>query len=293
MLRYFKKKNFNKLVKAVAVLPALPFGKKLEKSVGYVIDEKATVYDDYVDRIYNATHIGGPNHRLFDGSHSPLAMWEKIKETLPDDSRTEEIKNYVISMVKDMQTIKGIPLVNIDNKETYDKVVNSLSLNFGIKKSWFSDMLTINLAEFFVSTLGVLAFIYSWNEREKKEFADLSSTLITSAAFTANPFLFVASLISLGCSYTKAKTKKLKRENIRGMIKGFAGMGSFFMAFSVFSTPLFGLIFGICVATTVRKSLNLIPEKEIKKWIKNKYKKNEKIIKGAAIGVGVAWLTGV
>ena len=121
----------------------------------------------------------------------------------------------------------------------------------------------------------------------------MSSTLLTSAAFTANPFLFVISLISLGCSYTKAKTKKLKKENIRGMIKGFAGMGSFFMAFSVFSTPLIGLIFGICVATTVRKSLNYIPEKDIKKWIKANYKKHDKVIKGAALGVGVAWLTGV
>ena len=24
-----------------------------------------------------------------------IAMWEKIKNTLPDDSRTEEIKNYL------------------------------------------------------------------------------------------------------------------------------------------------------------------------------------------------------
>ena len=293
MLRYLKKKNYEKLVKALAVLPALPFGKKLEKSVGHVIDDTPTVYDDYVDRIYNATHIGGPNHRIFDGSHSPIAMWEKIKNTLPDDSRTEEIRNYFITMFKDMQTIKGIPLVNIENKATYDKVVNNLSGTFGIKKSWFSDVMTINLAEFFVTTLGVLAFIFSWDEREKKKFADLSSTLLTSAAFTANPFLFVISLISLGCSYTKAKTKKLKKENIKGMIKGFAGMGSFFMAFSIFSTPLIGLIFGICVATTVRKSLNYIPEKDIKKWIKAKYKKHDKVIKGAALGVGVAWLTGV
>ena len=89
MLRYFKKKNYEKLVKALAVLPALPFGKKLEKSVGHVIDDTPTVYDDYVDRIYNATRIGGPDHRMFDDSHSPIAMWEKIKNTLPDDSRTE------------------------------------------------------------------------------------------------------------------------------------------------------------------------------------------------------------
>ena len=50
-MRYLKKKNYEKLVKALAVLPALPFGKKLEQSVGHVIDDTPTIYDDFVDRI--------------------------------------------------------------------------------------------------------------------------------------------------------------------------------------------------------------------------------------------------
>ena len=50
--------------------------------------------NEYIDKIYNTTGIGSYSHRLFDESHSPLAMWEKVKATLPDDSRTEEIKNY-------------------------------------------------------------------------------------------------------------------------------------------------------------------------------------------------------
>ena len=43
-------------------------------------------------------------HRHFDGSHSPIQMWEKVKATLPDDTNFEEFKNYVLSNIKDLQT---------------------------------------------------------------------------------------------------------------------------------------------------------------------------------------------
>ena len=152
---------------------------------------KDSLDDDKIDEIYNATHIGGPNHRIFDESHSPILMWEKVKATLPDDYRTEEIANYFLSLIKDMQTIKGIPLFNINNKELYDQAVEKMTLTFSIKKSWFADAITINLSEFFVTTIGFLAFFYSWDKRDKAEFADIASTLLASATFGANPFLFV------------------------------------------------------------------------------------------------------
>jgi hypothetical protein len=289
MLYFLKKKNLNKIATGLAATFAIPFGKRIEKAVGHVISEEPTLYDTKIDAIYNATRIGGPNHRIFDGSHSPVAMWEKIKDTLPDDTRTEEVYNYFVSMIKDMQTVKGIPLNNIENKAAYDKFVGKMSATYGIKKSWFADALTINLSEFFVTTVGVLAFVFQWKKREKEEFADLASSLLTAAAVGANPFLFVASLISLGASYTKSKKKKNFK---KGSIRGFLGMGSFFMAAGLFSSPLLGLIFGLCIALTVRRVLKKYSEKEIIDWIKKSYKKNKKIIIAAGTGAGVGFLIG-
>ena len=289
MLYFFKKKNLNKLATGLAAILAIPFGKRIEKAVGHVISEEPTIYDKKIDSIYNATHIGGSNHRLFDGSHSPAAMWEKIKDTLPDDTRTQEIYNYFASMVKDMQTVKGIPLNNIENKAAYDQFVGKMSAAYGIKKSWFADALTINLSEFFVTTVGVLAFIFQWKKREKEEFADLASSLLTAAAVGANPFLFVASLISLGASYTKSKKKKNFR---RGSVRGFLSMGSFFMATILFSSPLLGLIFGLCIALTVRRVLKKYTEKEIISWVKKNFKKYKTQIVAAGTGAGVGFLVG-
>ena len=50
----------------------------------------------------------------------------------------------------------------------------------------------------------------------QEEFADLASSLLTAAAVGANPFLFVASLISLGASYTKDKKHHFFKRNYKG-----------------------------------------------------------------------------
>jgi hypothetical protein len=290
MLYFFKKKNLDKISASLSATFALPIGNKIEVAIGDIIDDKPTIYDDKIDSIYNATHIGGPNHRIFDGSHSPTAMWEKVKETLPDDTRLEELQNYFLSLIKDMQTVKGIPLTNINNKEAYEQAVAKMNYNFGISKNWFSDALTINLSEFFVTSVGVLAFVFKWKKREKAEFADLASSLLTAATVGANPFLFIVSLISLGASFTKDKRKKNFK---KGALRGFFGMGSFFLAAGVFSSPLLGLIFGLCVALTVRRVLKKIPEKEIINWTKEQLKEHKKLIIGVGIGVGITALTGL
>lgn len=290
-------KNFGrkKIDKAAAILSAtfaLPVGNKIEKSLSNIIDDTPSVYDDKIDEIYNQTHIGGGNHRLFDQSHTPAQMWEKVKEALPDDKRSEEIYNYFLSLAKDMQTIKGIPLVSIDNKQAYDVAVEKLSATFAIKKSWFVDVLSINLSEFFVTTVGVLALFFKWNKREKEEFSDLSSSLLTAATVGANPFLLIAALISLGSSFTKAKKKNEIKNFKKGSIRGILGMGSFFIASAAVSGQLFGIIFGLCVALTVRKVLKSLPDDDILEWTNNQFKKYKDVIISGGVGLGIGLMTG-
>ena len=87
---------------AVSGLLAVPYGKQLEKFFSKIIDETPTVYDKAIDKFYNETGIASYLHRLFDHSHSPIMMWEKVKVTLPNDSNLDELKNYFISMAKDL-----------------------------------------------------------------------------------------------------------------------------------------------------------------------------------------------
>ena len=68
----------------------------LKKFFSNIINETPTVYGKTIDKFYNETHIGGALHRLFDQSHSPIDMWEKVKVAVKDDTKLDELKNYFI-----------------------------------------------------------------------------------------------------------------------------------------------------------------------------------------------------
>lgn len=269
-MKSWVKKQFNTISITVSGLLAVPYGKQLEKFFSNIIEETPTVYDKAIDKFYNDTGIGSYLHRLFDNSHSPILMWEKVKNTLPNDSNFEELKNYFISMAKDLQTPMGIPLHNIEDKVSYDKLASVISEKFFIKKSWLYDLQTVNLLEVFSSTLGVVALFFGWKKKDKEEFAELCASLGLAGAVGANPILLIISIVSLAKSYTQNKNKnKLKS----GTIKGFVGMGSFIMTASLFSSPLIGIIVGLAVAVSVKKSLKKLDYQEVYEWFKENIKK--------------------
>lgn len=269
-MKSWVKKQFNAISIAVSGLLAVPYGKQLEKFFSNIIEETPTVYDKAIDKFYNDTGIGSYLHRLFDNSHSPILMWEKVKNTLPNDSNFEELKNYFISMAKDLQTPMGIPLHNIEDKVSYDKLASAISEKFFIKKSWLYDLQTVNLLEVFSSTLGVVALFFGWKKKDKEEFAELCASLGLAGAVGANPILLIISIVSLAKSYTQNKNKNKFKS---GTIKGFVGMGSFIMTASLFSSPLIGIIVGLAVAVSVKKSLKKLDYQEVYEWFKENIKK--------------------
>ena len=278
------KKQFSTVSVAVSGLLAVPYGKQLEKFFSKIIDETPSVYDKAIDKFYNETHIGGHLHRLFDKSHSPLEMWEKVKETLPNDSNIDELKNYFISMAKDLQTPMGIPLHNIDNKEAYELLVSKISNTFFIKKSWLYEIQTVNLLEVFSATLGVVALFFGWKNKDKEEFAELCASLGLAGAVGANPFLLIIALVSLAKAFTQNKNKNNFK---KGTLKGFVGMGSFIMTASLFSSPIIGLIVGLAVAISVKKAFKKIEFKEIYDWFKENIKKYAETISNST---GITYL---
>ena len=269
-MKSWVKKQFNTISIAVSGLLAVPYGKQLEKFFSNIIEETPTVYDKAIDKFYNDTGIGSYLHRLFDNSHSPILMWEKVKNTLPNDSNFDELKNYFISMAKDLQTPMGIPLHNVEDKVSYDKLASVISEKFFIKKSWLYDLQTVNLLEVFSSTLGVVALFFGWKKKDKEEFAELCASLGLAGAVGANPILLIISIVSLAKSYTQNKNKNKFKS---GTIKGFVGMGSFIMTASLFSSPLIGIIVGLAVAVSVKKSLKKLDVSEIYNWFKENISK--------------------
>ena len=284
-------KKIRQAAVGIAGLFSTSFGKTIERKFANIIDETPTAYDIKIDKIYNDSifdktiNVGSKDHRHFDFSHTFSKMWEKVKDTYPNDSRIEELNNYFLSLMKDMQTPMGIPLININNKETFDQFASYLSKNFAIKKKWLLDIQSVNLAEVFSATIGVVALLFGWKKSEKEEFADLASSLVVAGVFGANPILLIISLVSLAKSYTRDKNKdKFNKGTLRGVL----GMGSFIMTASLFSTPIIGIIIGLIVALSVKKSLKEIDLSEIYNWFKENIRKYGSIISEA---VGIDYLS--
>lgn len=266
------KSYFYSTVGFLAQISATKIGKEFERKIGHIIDETPTVYDEYIDKIYNTTGIGSYSHRLFDESHSPLAMWEKVKATLPDDSRSEEIKNYFLSMVKDLQTPMGLPLKNLD-KGDFDKFNQVLHDKFLIPKSWLGDAASLNINEILISSLGVFGIVFAWKESDKVEFAELAMKLFLGGAISANPFLFTIALIALAKGFTKSKINKNINKFKKGSFLGLIGSLALITSVSLFASPLFGLLFGLIISIAIKRKLNKYSMEEIISWIKKIIKK--------------------
>ena len=116
-------KRLRQAAVGVAAIFAVPYGKKVEKVFSKIVDDKPTIYDEKIDKFYNETHIGGFTHRHFDASHTPLQMWEKVKETLPNDTNVEELKKSSkpeVSTTTEESDVSDISIENLKEEEAQE-----------------------------------------------------------------------------------------------------------------------------------------------------------------------------
>ncbi|MBA7518616.1 hypothetical protein ES705_10688 [subsurface metagenome] len=242
-------------------LMATDAARQIEKFFESVTESAPTVYDKAVDVIYNATHIGGGNHRLFDESHTLTAMWDKVKDAVPDDSFTTEMQAYLATMWKDLATPAGLPLKNM-TREQYDKAATFLSDHLNLSRDWFSDVLTTNLSELIGSAIGGLAIVFAWNKAETKDFDRLVGSLFISAAVGANPLLIVLTLIGLARAFNVARETGNYQNFIVQTGRGAVGMATFIAATGVVGGPI-GLVVGVLASLAVNKVIDHVLEMPI------------------------------
>ncbi len=186
---------------------------------------KATVYDKAMDALYLETHIGGGNHRLFDGGHTLLGAIKATHDASPDDNLIQEALGGIQGLLRDVSTQQGLPLATWD-KSTYDSVAGSLQSTFGIPKSWFYDLNSYDVGELLGGAVGVVSLIFGWNRAETESFASLATGMGMSAAVSANPLLLAVSVVAFGRAFHKANHADEYVKLAEGGLKGAIGTGS-------------------------------------------------------------------
>ena len=83
-----------------------------------------------MDAAYNATRIGGGDHRLYDGGHSLVGSFQAAREASVDDSIFEEAAGLLQALPRDATTPRGLPLVTWD-QDTFNQWPDRLTWQSG------------------------------------------------------------------------------------------------------------------------------------------------------------------
>lgn len=206
-------------------LVASDLSPQLNELVQAAVKGEATIYDKAMDAVYLETHIGGGNHRIFDGGHTLYGAIKAAHGASSDDSLIQEALGGMQGLLRDVSTPKGLPLATWD-KATYDSVADSLQSTFGIPKNWFYDLNSFDVGDLVGGTVGVVSLIFGWNKAETESFASLAAGMGTSAAVSANPLLLAVSMVAFGRAFHKANHADEYAQLAEGALKGAFGAGS-------------------------------------------------------------------
>ncbi len=232
---------------------ATDYARAVDRWMGHLFASKATIYDQAMDRVYNTTHIGGGDHRLFDGGHDPLGAWQRISEANPDDTLLHEVGAYFVAMWKDMVTPNGLPLFTWD-QDTFNTVSHAAQHVLGVSGAWVKDMATYTATEMIGAATGLLALILNWDKNDIDRFASLVGSFGISSMAGGNPILFVIALVCLARSYQQAKLKHQYGDLGIGIAKGGIGSAAFLGTAAVVGGPWWVvMVSGVICAALARK----------------------------------------
>ena len=244
----------NVILSSTQAMLANGLSSEINDLVQSMVKGSPTIYDKAMDAEYIATHIGGAQHRLFDGGHTIIGAFKAGHAASPDDNIIQEAIGTIQGLLRDVSTPNGLPLANWDY-ETYQTVAETLDSKFFIPKEWFYDLNTYDAADLLGGAIGVVALIFNWNRADTETFSKLVGGMGLSAVLSANPLLLIITVVALARAFHKARMSGEYREFVDGQFKGVVGAGATIGAVSLIGIAggpwgvalITGLVVGILV----------------------------------------------
>jgi hypothetical protein len=225
----------------------------------------ASVYDKALDANYLKTHIGGGNHRMFDGGHSPLNAFDAARDALSDDTFTQETIGYISAIWKDVTTVKGLPFFTWD-QASYRNCADWVTTHVpGANKDWFYDLCSYDVFEILGTALPIVGSVFALKSEDQKKVAEIlgASGFVSIAA--ANPLCGIAMI----CVATYAYAIKRHQFDGKSFVKGAGFAGISLALFTVLGLPiLIELIVVIVITQIIRKGL--IESSSVQEYVKKR-----------------------
>ena len=241
----------------------------------------STKYDKALDSEYLKTHIGGGDHRLFDGGHDIFSAWEKAKDAIPDDSFGQEVLGYMQALWKDVSTVKGLPFDTV-SKESFESWVDTASAWIpGVDRKYMYDLLSFDAYEILSTALGAVGIFFAMKKKDQEKLAELLGSMGIISILSANPLMGIFTVGMAAFAYKKKKIEFDKKAFGKSAVISVSSM----MLFSILGLPiLFELVLVAVLTSMFRKKIldNDAFLKMISEELYSKLKDLKVIVKGFA-----------
>lgn len=168
-----------------------------ENTLGKVPD----AYDRALDATYNADHVGGKFHRLFDDSHDPMGAWQKISKAGLGDSMNERVIGYTQALTKDFVTTMGLPFATID-KASFEHMVDVWSAIPGVDREYLYRFFTMNAADIVSTSLSSAGMVLNLRRENYQRLSEYVGAVGVSAIANANPVLAMITICCAGYAFS-------------------------------------------------------------------------------------------
>ncbi len=278
------RKGASAQAQTLATVQGLLASAELSRSVNAwlqsMVSGAPTIYDKAMDATYNATHVGGGLHRMFDGSHTIPGAFEAVRNASPDDNIFQEAAGLLQALARDATTPMGLPLVNWD-QDTFNGLTDTLG-NLGISRDWLIDLVNYDAVELVGSSIGVVAIALNWNNEDIEEFTTIVGGMGLSAAVGANPLLLIVTVVALAKAFHTARKTGDWKEFTDGLAKGGICTGAVLLVTSTVSGPaVVVLLTGICVGVATHKATENVSIVEVGQFVVRQVTNAPSMTKGA------------
>lgn len=225
---------------------------ELLKWTEHISQSAATIYDKALDATFLRTHIGGGDHRLFDGGHDLISAWQCIQAVSDTDTRSQEVVEYFTALWKDFTTTNGLPFATID-KASFDAWVDALTNKLpGLDRQYLVDAYSFDVMELVGSALGIVGAVFSLTRKDMERFSELLGSMGITAIASANPLMAIAVIALAGYAYYRKGVAPDLTEATRGAALATVSA----TIFAVLGMPvLIELVIVMIVSTHLRKQL--------------------------------------
>lgn len=278
-IKKITKKNYNTIKYAIMGVP-IPFltNNELLHYSKKITESAPTVYDKILDQNYNDTHIGGGNHRMFDGGHDVYNAWVKINDANPADSFLTRRIGYSHALWKDVTTPKGLPLVTW-NKQSYERTATWATKYIpGMTKTRFYDYMSFDIFDIIGSGVAIVSYGYYANKNDHEKVNEIIGNIAVTSILSANPLMALSlfGIIPHAIFYKNIKLKPV-------ILLKSAGLSLVSIAaFTALRAPLL-IRSGVSILATMLIKYGVLENKSLGRYIDNsnfilKIKHNTKLL---------------